>query len=106
MTTNTARFTVTSVVGRARARATDLRVGGGLLLLAGATIFMGIITAEALYPGSFSTGANEISDLGGRDHRTAHPPAIGDHLQPGDDRRRDPGLAAPGSCSAPSGAVR
>ena len=26
---------------------------------------MGIITAEALYPGTFSTGANEISDLGG-----------------------------------------
>ena len=65
MTTDVARITVTSVVGRVRARATDLRVGGGLLLLAGATIFMGIITAEALYPGSFSTGANEISDLGG-----------------------------------------
>jgi len=65
MTTNTARISVTAVVGRARARATDLRIGGGLLLLAGATIFMGIITAEALYPGSFSTGANEISDLGG-----------------------------------------
>jgi hypothetical membrane protein len=26
---------------------------------------MGIISAEALYPGTFSTGANEISDLGG-----------------------------------------
>jgi hypothetical membrane protein len=26
---------------------------------------MGIISAEALYPGAFSTGANEISDLGG-----------------------------------------
>ena len=59
MTTDTARITVTAVVGRARARATDLRIGGGLLLVAGATIFMGIITAEALYPGSFSTGANE-----------------------------------------------
>jgi hypothetical membrane protein len=65
MTTNIAHVTVTTVVGQARARATDLRVGGGLLLLAGATILMGIITAEALYPGSFSTGANEISDLGG-----------------------------------------
>jgi hypothetical membrane protein len=64
MTTSTARITV-SAVARARTRATDLRVGGGLLLLAGATIFMSIITAEALYPGSFSTGANEISDLGG-----------------------------------------
>ncbi len=37
---------------------------------------MGIITAEALYPGTFSTGANEISDLGG-----TRPPA-GIVLQP------------------------
>ena len=44
---------------------TDMRLGGGLLVAAGATVLMGIITAEALYPGSFSTGANEISDLGG-----------------------------------------
>ena len=51
MTTNRAHITGTAVVGRARTRATDLRLGGGLLLLAGATIFMGIITAEALYPG-------------------------------------------------------
>jgi hypothetical membrane protein len=65
MTTNTARITVSAVAGRVRSRATDLRLGGGLLLVAGATIFMGIITAEALYPGTFSTGANEISDLGG-----------------------------------------
>ncbi len=36
-----------------------------LLFVAGATILMGIITAEALYPGTFTTGANEISDLGG-----------------------------------------
>ena len=28
-------------------------------------ILMGIITAEALYPAAFTTGANEISDLGG-----------------------------------------
>lgn len=46
-------------------RVTDLHIGGGLLVVAGATILMGIITAEALYPGTFSTGANEISDLGG-----------------------------------------
>ena len=65
MTTNTARITVSAVAGRVRSRATDLRLGGGLLLVAGTTIFMGIITAEALYPGTFSTGANEISDLGG-----------------------------------------
>jgi hypothetical membrane protein len=29
------------------------------------TILMGIITAEALYPNTFTTGGNEISDLGG-----------------------------------------
>ena len=48
-----------------RARVTDVRLGGTLLFLAGAIILMGIITAEALYPGSYSTAANEISDLGG-----------------------------------------
>lgn len=48
-----------------RSRVTDLRIGGTLLVVAGATILMGIITAEALYPGAFSTGGNEISDLGG-----------------------------------------
>jgi hypothetical membrane protein len=48
-----------------RTRTTDLRIGGALLGLAGTTILMGIITAEALYPGAFSTSGNEISDLGG-----------------------------------------
>jgi hypothetical membrane protein len=38
--------------------------GGVLLLLAGATILMGIITAEALYPDVYTTHDNEISDLG------------------------------------------
>ena len=33
--------------------------------MAGVTILMGIITAEALYPNTFTTGGNEISDLGG-----------------------------------------
>jgi len=65
MTTTAARITASTVAERANARAWNLRLGGGLLLLAGTTILMGIITAEALYPGSFSTGANEISDLGG-----------------------------------------
>lgn len=45
--------------------ATDLRLGGALLAIAGITILMGIITAESLYPGTYTTGANEISDLGG-----------------------------------------
>jgi hypothetical membrane protein len=48
-----------------RTHATDLRIGGALLFVAGATILMGIISAEALYPRPYATGANEISDLGG-----------------------------------------
>jgi hypothetical membrane protein len=48
-----------------RAWATDLRLGGSLLTIAGVTILLGIITAEALYPTTFTTGGNEISDLGG-----------------------------------------
>jgi hypothetical membrane protein len=43
----------------------DLRLGGTLLFVAGAGILMGIISAEALYPGTYSTATNEISDLGG-----------------------------------------
>ena len=39
--------------------------GGTLLVLAGATILMGIITAEALYPAAYRTDQNTISDLGG-----------------------------------------
>jgi hypothetical membrane protein len=45
--------------------ATDLVAGGSLLAVAGAVILLGIISAEALYPGTYSTGTNEISDLGG-----------------------------------------
>jgi hypothetical membrane protein len=37
---------------------------GLLLLLAAATILMGITTAEAVYPETYSTHLNEISDLG------------------------------------------
>jgi hypothetical membrane protein len=56
---------VTRVAARGRAWATDLRLGGALLTIAGVTILMGIITAEALYPSGYTTGASEISDLGG-----------------------------------------
>ena len=56
-------------VGRARSKVRrlelDLRVAGTLTFLAGAAILLAIITAEALYPATYSTGANEISDLGG-----------------------------------------
>ncbi len=41
-----------------------LAVAGVLLVLAGATILMGIITAEAVYPDVYTTHENEISDLG------------------------------------------
>jgi len=41
-----------------------LIVAGALLLVAGLVAFMGIITAEALYPAGYSTSQNEISDLG------------------------------------------
>jgi hypothetical membrane protein len=46
-------------------RLTALRAAGALLFAAAAIILMGIISAEALYPAPYSTGRNEISDLGG-----------------------------------------
>jgi hypothetical membrane protein len=42
------------------------KIAGGLLLLAGATILLGIITAEALYTAAYTT-RSEISDLGATD---------------------------------------
>jgi hypothetical membrane protein len=67
MTTSSRTLTanVMRVSPTGRAWSTDLRLGGGLLTIAGVTILMGIITAEALYPKTFTTGGNEISDLGG-----------------------------------------
>lgn len=41
-----------------------LAAAGLLLFIAGVAAFMGIITAEALYPEGYSTSKNEISDLG------------------------------------------
>jgi hypothetical membrane protein len=41
-----------------------LAAAGFLLLFTGLTAFLGIITAEALYPQGYSTSQNEISDLG------------------------------------------
>jgi hypothetical membrane protein len=46
-------------------RLTPLTAAGVALSSAAAVILMGIITAEALYPAAYSTGDNEISDLGG-----------------------------------------
>jgi hypothetical membrane protein len=56
---------VARVAAAGRAWATDLRLGGSALTIAGVIILMGIISAEALYPHTFTTGGNEISDLGG-----------------------------------------
>ena len=67
MTTTSGTMPVNAlrVSAAGRAWAADLRLGGALLTIAGVTILMGIITAEALYPNTFTTGGNEISDLGG-----------------------------------------
>ena len=65
MATDAMRSSVVQEGVSGRSRVVDLRIGGTLILLAGATILMAIITAEALYPAAYATGANEISDLGG-----------------------------------------
>ena len=44
--------------------ARDRRVAGLLFSTAGVSILMGCITAEALYPGAFSTHTNTLSHLG------------------------------------------
>jgi len=49
---------------RTRMRPRYLAVAGFLLFLAGVAAFLGIITAEALYPEGYSTSLNRISDLG------------------------------------------
>lgn len=41
------------------------QLAGLSFFAAGVILFMGIITAEALYPLPYTTGGNEISDLGG-----------------------------------------
>jgi hypothetical membrane protein len=40
------------------------RISGTLLICAAAAILMGVITAEALFPGVYGTSHNQISDLG------------------------------------------
>ena len=44
-------------------RARDAKIAGVLLSLAGAALLLGFITAEALYPGVYSTHANTVSHL-------------------------------------------
>jgi hypothetical membrane protein len=48
----------------ARRRSGNCKVAGVLLSLAGAVILMGFITAEALYPGVYTTHTNTVSHLG------------------------------------------
>jgi hypothetical membrane protein len=65
MTTHSLRSTHWRASTSDAVHATDLRFGGALLFVAGATILLGIISAEALYPAAYSTATNAISDLGG-----------------------------------------
>lgn len=53
----------TSTLGGSRGRH-YLVIAGALLFAAGIIAFMGIVTAEALYPPGYSASLNEISDLG------------------------------------------
>lgn len=46
------------------ARVSAVAAAGTLIAVAGFIILMGIITAEALYPATYTTFDNEISDLG------------------------------------------
>jgi hypothetical membrane protein len=50
--------------GRSGRTGRDHRTAGLLLSLAGTAVLMGCITAEALYPGSFTTHTNTLSHLG------------------------------------------
>ena len=42
----------------------NLKISGLLFYLSGAIVLMGVITAEAMYPRSYTTFGNEISNLG------------------------------------------
>ena len=48
----------------AQHRSRNSKVAGVLLSLAGTAILMGFITAEALYPGVYTTHTNTVSHLG------------------------------------------
>ena len=45
-------------------RSRDTKIAGVLLWIAGAAILLGFITAEALYPGIYTTHTNTVSHLG------------------------------------------
>ena len=65
MTTYSVQLRVRRTSALERAWVTDLRIAGLLLFFGGAILLLGIIIAEALYPAAYTTGGNEISDLGG-----------------------------------------
>lgn len=65
MTTSSIAAPVRHHASFARSRITDRQLAGVAFFAAGVIIFMGITTAEALYPLPYTTGGNEISDLGG-----------------------------------------
>ena len=65
MTTSSIAARVPQQAALARAWVSDRQVAGFTFFAAGVILFMGIITAEALYPLPYTTGGNEISDLGG-----------------------------------------
>lgn len=46
-----------------RPRAWYAKLSGTLLVISGAAVLMGIVTAEALYPAAYSTNHNSVSDL-------------------------------------------
>lgn len=64
MSVTTDRRTTKARADRRLLRPRLLAAAGALMLLAGVIAFMGIITAEALYPEGYSTSQNAISDLG------------------------------------------
>ena len=65
MTTSTFVPALSHVRSIGRSRVASAHVAGTLLFVAGGVFLLATITAEALYPAAYSTGRNEISDLGG-----------------------------------------
>jgi len=64
MATRTTAPAIMRTGPRASPPSRDAGIAGLLLSLAGAALLLGFITAEALYPGVYSTHANTVSHLG------------------------------------------
>ena len=65
MTTTNLVAHLPRTLSMAGTRVIERHLAGVGFFAAGAILLMGIITAEALYPLTYTTGGNEISDLGG-----------------------------------------